>query len=165
MINTEPAVPYWAVAQINRAPLVIKLLKIEGYECYAPKIKIGRKQQAALFPGYLMVRIRVGWYPVRWCPGVIRLLMNGERPARLDDRIVNEIMSREVKGFVKLPKDPNALSKGQQVRIKTGVFAGQFAVYDGMTGNERERVLLEWMGQSVTVNLPLGSVEALQPVL
>ena len=84
--------------------------------------------------------------------------MNGDRPARLADKIVNEIKGREVRGFVKLPKEPG-LEVGQAVRIKTGTFQGRIAIYAGMNGVQRERVLLDWLGQSVTAILPVGQVE------
>src|SRR5262245_807851 len=95
--------PYWAVAQTGREELVKELLKRQGFETYRPRFREG-KRVLSLFPGYLIVRVVVRWYPVRWCPGVHRLLMDGDRPAKLADAIVEEIMGREIKGFVKLPK-------------------------------------------------------------
>jgi transcription antitermination factor NusG len=135
------------------------LLKREGFETYWPRIKTG-KRIAALFPCYLIVRVAVRWYPVRWCPGVLKLLMAGEKPARLADSVVDEIKGREVRGFVKLPKPPG-LNPGDTVLVKTGSFAGRVAIYDGMDGPQRERVLLELLGQSVTVKMPIGSLEAI----
>ena len=151
--------PYWtvAVAMSQREDLVRQHLERDGFEVYVPKIKVA-KRPAPLFPGYLMVRVYVRWYPIRWCPGVLRLLMDGERPARLRDHVVNEIRGREVRGFVKLPKVPT-LEKGTKVRVLTGTFAGHVAIYDGMSGTQRERVLLDLLGQSVPVNMPVGSVE------
>jgi transcriptional antiterminator RfaH len=151
--------PYWTVAQVVRPELVCSLLKREGFETYAPKIRIQRRA-APLFPGYLMVRVVVRWYPVRWCPGVLRLLMNGERPARLADHIVAELRTREVRGFIKLIREPGALEIGQRVRVLTGTFAGRIAIYQGMSGTVRERILLDWLGQSVPVIMPTGNVEA-----
>jgi transcription antitermination factor NusG len=153
--------PYWtvAVAMSQREDLVRHHLDRAGFETYVPKIKDG-KRSAPLFPGYLMVRVVVRWYPVRWCPGVLRLLMDGERPARLRDAVVDEIKGREVRGFVKLPKPPT-LQEGQPVRVITGTFAGRTAIYAGMSGAQRERVLLDLLGQSVTVTMPVGSVEPL----
>src|SRR5436190_23619753 len=98
---------YWTVASVvsNRADIVQKLLTREGFETYAPKIRAPQRKSAPLFPGYLIVKVIVRWYPIRWTPGVLRILMNGEQPAHLPDAIVAEIMSREVRGFVKLPRD------------------------------------------------------------
>ena len=153
--------PYWtvAVAQTSREDFVQSLLKREGFEVYWPRIRAGKKI-TALFPGYLMVRIVVRWYPIRWCPGVLKVLMAGDRPAKLSDSIVDEIKGREVRGFVKLPKPPG-LKNGDAVMVKSGVFAGRTAIYDGMSGSDRERILLDLLGQSVSVVVPIGCVEPL----
>jgi transcription antitermination factor NusG len=147
----------------QREDLVKHHLDREGFEVYIPKIK-AEKRVAPLFPGYLMVRVVVRWYPIRWCPGVLRLLMNGDKPAKLADAIVDEIKGREVRGFVKLPKPPT-LQEGQQVRVLTGMFAGKTAIYQGMSGSQRERVLLDLLGQSVAVTMPIGSVEPIAEVV
>ena len=154
--------PYWtvAVAQSSRETTVQAFLAKDGFEVYWPRIKT-ETRTAALFPGYLMVRVVVRWYPIRWCPGVLKVLMNGDKPARLADAIVDEIKGREVQGFVKLPQPPT-LQNGQSVRVKHGMFAGHAAIYAGMSGSQRERVLLDLLGQSVTVTLPIGNVEPMQ---
>jgi len=153
--------PYWtvAVAMSQREDLVKHHLDREGFETYVPKIRTAPKRTAPLFPGYLMVRVVVRWYPIRWCPGVLKLLMDGERPAKLRDAIVDEIKGREVRGFVKLPKPPT-LENGTTVRVTMpGNFMGKVGIYEGMSGSQREKVLLELLGQSVTVTLPAGNVE------
>jgi len=150
--------PYWTVAQAHGEVHVQKLLDRDGFETYRPKIRAPQRRSASLFPGYLMVRVVVRWYPIRWCPGVVRLLMNGDRPARLPDSVINEIKAREVRGFVKLPKEPGALEPGQRVRVARGVFEGSTGIYEGMSGSQRDRVLLDALGR---VSLPIGSIEAL----
>ena len=151
--------PYWtvAVAQSSREATVQTFLAKDGFEVYWPRIQT-EKRTAALFPGYLMVRVVARWYPIRWCPGVLKLLMNGDRPAKLADGVVDEIKGREVRGFVNLPQPPT-LQPGEPVRVTHGMFAGRNAIYDGMSGSQRERVLLDLLGQSVTVTLPRGQVE------
>ena len=58
-------------------------------------------------------------------------------------------------GLVKLPTATQVLlKKGQQVRITGGSFAGQIGIYEGMSGKDRERVLLNLLGQAVPVDLP-----------
>jgi transcription antitermination factor NusG len=149
--------PYWAIAvtQSNRDDFVQQMLKRQGFESYRPRIKTEKKNIASLFPGYLMVRVIVRWYPIRWCPGVLKLLMAGDQPAKLADHIVTAIQQREVKGFVKLPK----LEPGTPVRITSGTFTGFMGIYDGMSGPQRQRVLLDLLGQKVPVTLARGSIE------
>ena len=145
---------YWSVVQTEtqREHIARMWMMRSGYETYAPRIKINRKRAALLFPSYIFVHIVERWYPITWTPGVLRLLMNGDQPARLRDEIVTRIKKQEVKGFVQLPsKEPKL---GSKMKIIRGPFAGRVAVFDGMSGPERERVLLELLGQTVPVVLP-----------
>jgi len=154
------ASPHWAVAvvQTSREDYVQTLLKRDGFETYLPKIRTAPKKTASLFPGYLMVRVVLRWYPIRWTPGVLKVLMNGDKPAKLPDSVVDEIKGREVRGYVKLPKPPT-LERGQAVIVTKGTFAGRSAIYEGQSSQQRERVLLDLLGQSVSVEMPVGSVE------
>jgi transcription antitermination factor NusG len=67
---------------------------------------------------------------------------------------MTNIRKREVNGFVKLPMPDRRLKPGQKVRIVSGSFAGQIGLYQGQTSRDRERVLLELLGQAVPVELP-----------
>jgi transcriptional antiterminator RfaH len=152
---------YWAVVQVeSQYEHTVRLLLMRArYETYMPRIR-ANKRIALLFPGYLFVRIVERWYPVASTVGVVRLLMSGDRPARLSEKIVEGIRKRQVGGFVKLPSPPK-LKKGQQVRVIRGSFEGQIAVYEGMTSKDRERVLLDLLGQKVPVELPGKDLEPL----
>src|SRR6266576_6609642 len=112
---------HWAVVQVEsqREHFVRLLLMRARYETYLPRIKI-RSRIGLLFPGYLLVRIADQFYPVMWTPGVVRLLMSGDRPAVLAEDIVTNIRKREIGGFVKLPTPRRRLKKGQNVRISNG---------------------------------------------
>jgi len=153
---------FWSVVQTE--PLhehVVRLLLMrERFETYAPRIK-HRQRIALLFPSYLFVRVIERWHPIRWTPGVVQLLMTGDQPARLCEHVVTSIRARERDGFVRLPKPPATFKPGQRVRIVRGSFEGQFAIYQGMSGRERERVLLDLLGQKVPVNLPTANLAAL----
>jgi len=151
---------WWVVQAESRTEnAVCALLAREKYECYYPRIK-HRGRIAPLFPGYMFVRATGQWYPVRWTNHVIRVLFAGDKPAQLPDKIVDEIRKRQIGGFVKLPP-PTRLKKGQKVRITRGSFEGHVAVYEGMTGKDRERVLLDLLGQKVSVELPDRDLEPL----
>lgn len=146
---------YWTVAQTQnrREQLARILLERDGYEIYAPQVKLVRGQAVLLFPSYLFVRIMDRWYPVLSMPGVARVLMAGEQPARVPDEVMAGLRGREDRnGFVKLP--PKHPRRGQRMRIVGGMFGGHLAVFEGMSGRERVRVLLELLGQTVTVELP-----------
>jgi transcriptional antiterminator RfaH len=153
---------YWAVVQVeSQCEHTVRLLLARAkYETYMPRIKVRGGRILPLFPSYLFVRIVDQFYPVMWTPRVIRLLMSGDKPARLPEKTVDEIRKRQVGGFVKLPSPPR-LRKGQHVRITRGYFEGQIAIYEGMTSKDRERVLLDLLGQKVSVELPDHDLEPL----
>src|SRR5262245_40113522 len=117
---------FWYIAQTQtlRESAVQRRLEETGLQSYLPRIQVADRP-APLFPGYLMVQPVPEWYAVRWTPGVVRLLMDGERPARLPDRVVAELRQRERNGLIRLPKKPNPLKAGQRVQITRGTFEGR----------------------------------------
>jgi transcription antitermination factor NusG len=149
---------YWTVVQTEtqREHIARVWMMRSGYQTYAPRIRLKGNRVALLFPTYIFARIVDRWYPIVSTPGVLRILMSGDQPGRLPDTIIEGIRKREVGGFVKLP--PKHPRRGQRVKIIRGSFEGHVAVYDGMSGPARERVLLELLGQLVTVELPARDV-------
>jgi len=145
---------FWAVVQTEaqREHAVRLLLMRAGFETYLPRTRV-RNRITPLFAGYVFVRLtRWRWYFVMWTPHVVRLLMSGDQPAQLAEEIVNQIRKREHNGLVRLPI--RRLRKGEKVRILRGNFEGHIGLYEGMSGKDRERVLLELLGQHVPVELP-----------
>ena len=160
---------YWSVAQtqVMRETTAITNLEREGFTVYAPKIKQvdrGRLRIVPLFQGYVFVRIGEFWSPVVKTVGIVRLLRQGEVPAKLEDEFVIALQRRERDGFVRLPKTPPRLNKGDTVRVMRGTFAGHLAVYDGMTAKERELVLLEFLGRKVRLEMAPADIEPLEVV-
>jgi transcriptional antiterminator RfaH len=145
---------WWVVQTEANFEHVARLLLMRlGFVTYAPRIKV-RGRVAWLFPAYLFVGAREQFYPILWTNRVVRLLMAGDRPAQLPEDVVTNIRKREHNGFVKLPNVSRQLKKGQKVRVIRGSFEGQIGLYEGMSGKDRERVLLELLGQVVPVELP-----------
>ena len=144
---------FWAVVQTEtqREHIARLLLMRLGYETYAPRIKI-KQRVALLFPSYVFCRVIDRWYPILWTPGVLRVLMSGERPAALNEKIITSLRRREFGGFVKLPS--KSLRRGTKLKVIRGPFEGHIVLHDGMTGADRQRVLLAALGQDVTLELP-----------
>jgi transcription antitermination factor NusG len=158
-----PPVPnasgYWACAQTEprREMTVIEYLANEGIGAYVPLMR-ERERVVPLFPTYLFVHIIDRWHVVKNTIGVVRVLLAGEHPARVPEKIIMEIQEREGRdGVVKLPKP---CKRGDRVRIVKGTFRDHLAVYDGMTAKQRERVLLEFMGRAVALELGTGDIAA-----
>src|SRR5262245_47230439 len=112
---------FWAVVQTEpqRERLVRLLLMRSAFETYLPRIK-ERQRVLFLFPGYVFVHVVERWHPIRWTPGVVQLLANGDQPARLPDDVVLALKSRERAGFVRLPRPLAAFKQGQRLRIMRG---------------------------------------------
>ena len=163
---------YWACAQLepNRTRLALHCLnKVTGYEIYNPQVReqrfrrYGRKIMGVsqLFPAYVFVLIVSGWWDARWSPGVIRLVMDGEVPARVPDAVISEIRSRERDGFVVLPK-PRGLAPGTRVRVISGPLSAQIGLLAVLRPHERVVVLLNLLGGQQRVELSRSAVEMIE---
>ena len=153
---------YWTVVQTASSweKLAAKGLRRAGFETYLPVTSARDRNHvphiAPLFPCYLFVRVVERWTPIATTLGVVRVLRDGDGPARLPERVLDDLRAREVNGIVRLP----ALRVGQTVRILRGSLRGRLAVYDGMSGRDRERVLLDFLGGKVRASIRLGDAVA-----
>jgi transcriptional antiterminator RfaH len=152
---------FWSVAQTetHREGTAVYFLEQAGFEVYLPKIKI-KQRVVPLFPSYVFVRILDRWYPIATTIGVVQLLLAGDHPARLKDEIISNIKNKERGGLVRLP-EPKGLKRGDRIRIKQGSFGGHLAIFEGMSGRNRTRALLDLLGRKVVVEL---SAEDFQPL-
>src|SRR5262249_620635 len=122
----------------------------------------GRKIVAVsqLFPAYVFVLIVSGWWNARWSSGVIRLVMDGERPALVSDQVIAEIRRREgPDGLVRLPK-PRGFVPGVRVRVISGLLRNQIGLLGALRPHERVLVLLNLLGGEQRVELARSAVEA-----
>jgi transcription antitermination factor NusG len=175
--------PSWIVAQTEaqREHVAARYLKLKEFESYLPKILVeigARARVVPLFPTYLLVRIEEHWWPVRWTIGVLRvLLIDDTKPAVVSDKFVALIRKCEGQdGIVRLPKFTGEVDKlagesphksrsnltpGEPVMIRgASSFAGRIGIYDGQSGPERVRVLLNMLGRQVPVSLHTSEVRA-----
>ena len=154
--------PYWTVVQTTSSweKTAAKSLQRAGFETYLPVTSVRDRnrvpQIVPLFPCYLFAHVVDRWTPIASTIGVVRLLRDGDGPARLPSRVLDDLRAREVNGVVRLPP----LRRGQAVRLVRGAFRGQLAVYQGMSGRERERVLLTLLGRQVSTVIRFGDAIA-----
>jgi transcriptional antiterminator RfaH len=147
---------YWACAQLeaNRERSALHCLGLAGYQTYLPRIRVRRITQShkvsvrtsSLFPSYAFVLIELQWHAARWSPGVLRLVLDGDRPARVPDKVIADLKGRECDGLVELPPPPS-FHPGDPVRIVGEVFTGQLALFEGQRPHERVAVLLQLLGR------------------
>jgi transcriptional antiterminator RfaH len=154
---------YWSVARTQSfcERKAGRFLASKGYEYYLPffqKIFFFRQEKKRtvlpLFSRYIFVRIENGWYDIKSTIGISSLIFDEEKkPAVIPDKIIFDLRKREDRnGFIKLPKKEE-FHIGQSVKIVGGKFSGRIGLYDGMNTRQRERVLLELLGQIVPVEL------------
>src|SRR5215471_14474957 len=134
----------WSVVQTEtgREFAVVSALSRRETTTYCPLTRIHGKT-VPLFPAYVSAKVGPQWSVIRWTTGVVRVLMAGDRPAILPDAEIERIKASERGGLVQL------LKPGDPVRITDGAFAGRLAIYQGMSASDRERVLLDLLGQFV----------------
>ena len=159
---------YWAVARLepHREQLALRCLGLAGYETYFPRLRErrishGRKIEIRLplFPGYCFLTVEAQWYAAPWSLGIIGLIMDGIKPARVADHIIDDLRKRERNGLIELPKRPG-LKPGDRVRVLHGPLAGQLRLYAGHRPQERVLVLLALLGGQQRVELARDGIEA-----
>ena len=156
---------YWSCVQLEpyRERLALHCLaKVNNFEIYSPRIRPSRARREGdtrpLFPGYAFVRIISQWWAARWSPGVVRIVLDGNTPAKVPDKIIAELRERERGGVVQLPEAPG-LRAGDRVRVVRGPLVGVAGIYSGMSGRQRVEVLLTMLGGQTRSTLPKGDVE------
>jgi transcriptional antiterminator RfaH len=144
----------WGVLQTQAQCLQIaeRHLKAGGWCCYVPMLQ-QQGRAVPLFPGYAFFGLDDTWPRIDRLPGVLRVLRSGDGPAKLAERLVEDIRRQERNGVVVLPSGPR-LQRGVRVRIIHGSFADRIGLHDGMSTRERQFVLLELLGRRVRVQVP-----------
>jgi transcriptional antiterminator RfaH len=160
-------VAFWACAQLeaHRERLALHCLTLAGFQTYMPRLRVKRVTRTrkvslsapALFPGYCFVLIELQWHSARWCPGVIRLVLDGIQPAKVPDKVIDELRGRERNGLVELPSAPGLLP-GDRVMVRAGPFADRLGLYAGQAAHERVAVLLTWLGSQRRIELPKADI-------
>ena len=139
-------------------------LERQGFVCFRPfhaqeKVVKGKRTRVEepLFPGYIFIRLRVtdDWSPLRSTRGVARRVSFGNKPAVVDECIIECLRQRTAAG-----PEPQLFTSGQCLRIIDGPFAELEAVFMGMDGDERVVVLLNLLQRQQRLVFPLRSVVA-----
>jgi transcriptional antiterminator RfaH len=156
---------YWACAQLeaNRERLALHCLSLRGFEVYLPRLRVKRitparktsAQAPALFPGYCFVLIELQWHAARWSPGILRLVLDGDRPAKVPDKVIAELKGRERNWLVELPPPPG-FRRGNKVRFGRGPLLGLEGLVEGLRPQQRIEILLGALGR---VALPKSDVQ------
>lgn len=143
-------------------------LRRQGFATYLPRYQRSRRHARRtetvarpLFPRYLFVALDVArdrWRSIHSTIGVSHLILAGEEPLSVPDRIVAEIRARETEdGYVALGL-PAGIGPGSRVRLIDGIFADAKGVLERIADDRRVAILLELLGREVRVFVPAASV-------
>jgi transcriptional antiterminator RfaH len=163
-------VSYWAVARLapHQERLALNHLARAGFMTYLPRLREWRRSHGRrietrppLFPGYCFFVVEAQWHAARWSVGIIGLIMDGIRPARVADAVIAEIRGREVGELIELAP-PSPLRPGARVRILRGVFRDHLAVYADMKPRQRVEILLQLLGGEQRVTLAKKDIEVVR---
>jgi transcription antitermination factor NusG len=162
--------PYWAVARAvpHHDQLAAQCVGLAGYETFIPKIrtKVGAQWRTTpLFVGYFFVRIIDQWRIIERTMGVFHVVKNGATPSRCPDEEIAKLIARsDPDGVIRLNARPTSqrsahvFEPGAPVSIAAGPFAGFSAIYSGMSGAERELILLDLLGRQTPVTIAAGLI-------
>jgi len=139
----------------------------QGFEVYFPRCRQARLRRGKwtgqiepLFPRYLFVRVSPGTdnvAPVRSTKGVVGFVRFGGEPKAVPDALIDALRANEERGSG-FHATGALFSKGDNVRMLTGPFAGWQGIFLAQTGEERVMVLLSLMGRENKVAVPIDSV-------
>lgn len=153
-VFSKPRREMEAVAQLER----------QGYTAFLPRVRVRRRLRGQwqdivepMFPRYLFLQAVLGQddlHPIRSTRGVIGLVRFGGTPKPVPEAVMGEL-HRLCPGKDGVLELPPALVPGTRVRILEGPFAGCEADLLNLDGERRALVLLELLGRSNVVTLPL----------
>src|SRR5262245_12881049 len=161
---------YWAVARLepHRERLALHCLGLAGFVTYLPRIRERRRShgrrievRSPFFPGYCFLTIEAQWHAARWSVGVLGLIMDGIRPAKVADAVIAEIRGRERNGLIELAPPPS-LRRGARVRILAGPFRDHLAIYADTKPRQRVEILLQLLGGEQRVTLAKKDIEVVR---
>jgi transcriptional antiterminator RfaH len=161
--------PVWFClkAQPKREHLAASALRRQfGVECFSPRLRFRKMTQRgpvwfveAMFPGYLFAKFVYSKQhrAVESSHGIRGIVHFGDRLATLSENIVVELQSRV--GQEEVVTIDTFIKIGQPVQITEGPFQGLEAVVTHLLpAKERIRVLLEFLGRSVQIEIPTARV-------
>ena len=80
-----------------------------------------------------------------------------EKPVKILDKIINEIKSYDNSDGIADISPYSSMTLGDEVNILEGIFSGRKAIFDGLTDDNRVKVLFNLLGKEVTLSMtPIG---------
>jgi len=143
----------WFVIQTNPQKEAFVEDRLKSFEPYLPRFKRVTGKISVLFPRYIFCPQIAEVRYITSTFGVRGLLMAGEHPATISGKEIAKLKSRERGGLIQLPPPPR-FRVGEKLTILRGSLKWRTVIYAGMSGKDRERVLIEMLGGQVTLIVP-----------
>ena len=152
---------YVVRSKARKEDYAVQQLERRGVRVFLPRIlEWGRDDVAPLFPGYLFVHIALleQYYRVVWTPGVRSFVAFGATPTPVRESAISFIAASAGESGVIRPLAP--FRAGDRVQFKSGPLAGLVAIVQRpCSGRGRVQILLDFLRQGATVELPAGLVD------
>ena len=161
--------PFWFClkAQPKREHLAATGVRRQFHiECFSPRLRFRKMTRRgpvwfveAMFPGYLFAKFVYGEQhrAVESSHGIRGIVHFGDRLATLSEDVVAALQSRV--GAEEVVTVDSAIKIGQPVQLIEGPFQGlEVVVTQLLPARERIRVLLEFLGRSLEMEVPAGKV-------
>jgi transcriptional antiterminator RfaH len=151
-VHCQPHRENAAAAHLKNQDFAVFLPRREKAVRHARKIE---KVRRPFFPGYLFINLdidRQRWRSINSTVGVIRIVMQNERPAPAPIGVIEAL--KIACGDDDILQVGPDLRVGQKILVIDGPFADFVGELDQLTDAERVRVLLDIMGGRTRVVLP-----------
>ena len=158
---------FWALVETrNREERVAEAhAEQQGHQVYLPRYRKreyrdGRVISVAkvLFENYLFVKIRERWSHLSSTKGITRIVMASEGPARVPLPDIARLRAREdAEGYVVLQR-AHPFQIGQKLQYVSGGTILE-AIYEGLTDDDRVRVLFEILGRRVRAAVSVSELQ------
>lgn len=162
--DRQPVFWFAVFSKPRREVEAVSQLERQGYTAFLPRVRARRRLRGQwqeivepMFPRYLFLQAVLGQddlHPVRSTRGVIGLVRFGGVPKPVPEAVMDELL-RLCPGNNGVLELPSVLVPGTRVRVLEGPFAGCEADLLNLDGERRALVLLELLGRSNAVVLPL----------
>ena len=155
----------WCVVytNVNKETIAEKNLIGQNFITYMPKYKkiISHARKIStvikpLFPRYLFVNVDLvaqRWPIINSTYGVNVIISMEGKPVIISEDIINKIKLCE-KPDENINVVPySIMTKGDEVNILEGVFSGKKGIFNGLTDDNRVKVLFNLLGKEVTLSV------------
>ena len=103
-----------------------------------------------LFPGYVFILMDIkstNWSVINSTYGVKNIISRGLEPVEVPKKVIEELKMRENREGITNIKPHISNDIGDKIEIHKGVFAGKHGIFDGLTADNRIKILFNFMGK------------------